>query len=325
VVTLVNSFEGITSGTAVTDGNSGGASGDAFDAVAGTVVAQAGAAHIGSIGLRASLAASTDSYCAWNVSGTNHYVRTYFQVPPAGATHNMRLILGYTGATKNWEVRLTVTAHLLDILTGGSQRIFLGADGASGPLTPGDWYRAESRVHAGGAELRLYDAAGTLLDSGTWSGTPTPGTQVRFGLNNSSNATQTVDEDAVGYSDTDWLGAAAAANTPPTVDAGIPQTVEPWSTVTLTGSASDPDGTVTSRLWTQTSGTVVTLSGAATDIATFDAPASIAGETLGFEFAATDDDGAESTDTTTVTVLPVTERAVVGGVEVPLRMLGVTL
>lgn len=115
----------------------------------------------------------------------------------------------------------------------------------------------------------------------------------------------------------------AGPNVAPTVDAGPNQiAIEPWSTVTLSGTATDSDGTIASRLWTQTAGLTATLSGATTATATYEAAGAIGGHTQTFSFAATDDDGATSSDTVSVSVLPVTERAAVGGVLVPLRIRG---
>ena len=49
-------------------------------------------------------------------------------------------------------------------------------------------------------------------------------------------------------------------NQPPSVNAGIDQTVEENMPVTLSGSATDSDGTISSYRWTQISGTTATLS-----------------------------------------------------------------
>lgn len=110
-------------------------------------------------------------------------------------------------------------------------------------------------------------------------------------------------------------------NAAPIANAGSDQTgVEPWSLVTLTGIDSDTDGTVVNRVWSQTAGspTVSFLSNGAT--ATFEASGTIAGTTQTFTYTVTDDDGAVGTDPMTVTTLPVTERAVIGGVMVPMRI-----
>jgi hypothetical protein len=92
----------------------------------------------------------------------------------------------------------------------------------------------------------------------------------------------------------------------PLAAAGADQTVEEGDAVTLDGSASSdaPNGAIVDFLWEQTStGTTVTLSGAATDTATFTAPAvAAAGEVLTFQLTVTDNDGLIDVDTTSVTV-----------------------
>ena len=65
----------------------------------------------------------------------------------------------------------------------------------------------------------------------------------------------------------------AAANKKPIANAGIDQTVFFSSTVTLSGSQStDPDGTLKSYQWTQTSGKKVILTQAKSAIASFTSP-----------------------------------------------------
>lgn len=109
------------------------------------------------------------------------------------------------------------------------------------------------------------------------------------------------------------------ANNAPVANAGADQTVEPWTTVTLTGTDTDTENNVTTRAWSQVSGTAVTLSGSGATI-TFPAPPSIAGSTLTFRYTATDSGSLSGTDDVVITVLPVTERAVIGGVEVPMQV-----
>jgi subtilisin-like proprotein convertase family protein len=59
---------------------------------------------------------------------------------------------------------------------------------------------------------------------------------------------------------------------PPTATAGDVQTVNEGDTVALDGSnSSDPDGSITSYLWTQLSGTPVTLTDSTEDQLTFTA------------------------------------------------------
>lgn len=96
-------------------------------------------------------------------------------------------------------------------------------------------------------------------------------------------------------------------NIGPTANAGPDQAnSEPYSVVTLDGSGStDPDGTITTYAWTQTSGVAVTLSSASAQKPTFTAPATMDGSDLVFSLVVTDNSGAVSTpDTVTVSVLP---------------------
>ena len=97
----------------------------------------------------------------------------------------------------------------------------------------------------------------------------------------------------------------ACSNRPPVADAGLDQSVAAGAAVTLSGSGSDPDGSVAGYAWTQTAaGPRVSLSGAATATATFTAPAVTTRTTLTFQLTVTDNDGATGSDTVRVTVSP---------------------
>jgi hypothetical protein len=114
---------------------------------------------------------------------------------------------------------------------------------------------------------------------------------------------------------------ATVAAAPPIGNAGDPQTVDAGALVTLTGVDSDTDGTVTSRLWRKISGPAVTLTNATSAVATYRAPLALTGSTLVFGYQVTDNLGLASVeDTVTHTALAATERAVVGGVEVAVRV-----
>ncbi|MEI9912425.1 MAG: PKD domain-containing protein [Bacteroidota bacterium] len=93
---------------------------------------------------------------------------------------------------------------------------------------------------------------------------------------------------------------AATTNQVPVVFAGIDKTISlPVSSVTLTGTASDPDGTIVSYLWTKVSGTGGTIT-APTALTT-----TITGLTAGtysFSLKATDNRGATATDNIMITV-----------------------
>jgi hypothetical protein len=95
---------------------------------------------------------------------------------------------------------------------------------------------------------------------------------------------------------------AGTTNQPPTANAGADKTVNEGTAVSLPGSGSDPDGTITSYAWTQTAGPTVTLSGANTATASFTAPQVTASTVLTFRLTVTDNGGATGTDTVNVTV-----------------------
>ncbi len=90
-------------------------------------------------------------------------------------------------------------------------------------------------------------------------------------------------------------------NQPPTANAGPDITIQaPLSTTNLVGQGSDPDGTVLTYLWTQTSGVAATITNPALPTA------SISGLLPGvyvFNLEVTDEDGASDNDQVTVTVL----------------------
>jgi len=93
----------------------------------------------------------------------------------------------------------------------------------------------------------------------------------------------------------------------PEADAGDDKDAAEGTTpVTLDGSnSSDPNGTIGSYLWEQLpGGSLVQLTNAATDTATFTAPfVAAAGETLTFQLTVTDNDGLVSSDTVDVFVV----------------------
>ncbi len=94
-------------------------------------------------------------------------------------------------------------------------------------------------------------------------------------------------------------------NIPPIVSAGNEQSVNEKTTVTLTGSANDNDGTITSYAWKQTTGIpIVSLVDANKASATFTAPAITKNTTFIFELTVSDNEEAEATASVIITVKP---------------------
>lgn len=95
---------------------------------------------------------------------------------------------------------------------------------------------------------------------------------------------------------------AAAINAAPVAVAGADQTVFSAANVTLNGSGTDSDGTISSYRWTQNSGPSVTLTNSNAAEASFTAPTVSTTETIDLTLTVTDNQGATDTDTVVVTV-----------------------
>ena len=94
-----------------------------------------------------------------------------------------------------------------------------------------------------------------------------------------------------------------ASNSAPSVSAGEDQTVNQGATVDLVGVASDSDGSISSWLWQQTSGSPsVSIQNSTTSNAYFSAPTVDTETTLVFELEVKDNDGASVSDSMRVTV-----------------------
>ncbi len=94
-------------------------------------------------------------------------------------------------------------------------------------------------------------------------------------------------------------------NQAPVADAGVDQTVDEQTSVTLTGLGNDSDGSITSYSWAQTSGTEVELGDVASASISFTTPDISVEEVLEFTLTVTDNDGATHTDAVLINVSPV--------------------
>lgn len=98
-------------------------------------------------------------------------------------------------------------------------------------------------------------------------------------------------------------GPNGTRNISPRVDAGVNQTITlPTNSVTLTGTASDPDGSIAGYLWTKTSGPTCTI------VSPASATTNITGLTAGtyiFNLKVVDNRGKSASDSITVIVNPV--------------------
>ena len=112
--------------------------------------------------------------------------------------------------------------------------------------------------------------------------------------------------DNSGASAQDTVVVNVVANQAPIANAG-PDKVVPSATVgvTLVGTgSSDPDGTIASYQWSETSGVPVSINNATSPTATFTAPTVVSGSAvLVFQLQVTDNTGGTATDTVTITVV----------------------
>jgi hypothetical protein len=96
-----------------------------------------------------------------------------------------------------------------------------------------------------------------------------------------------------------------SSNNPPVANAGSAQTVSAGAMVTLTGSATDPDGDALTYRWAQTAGPTVALNGATTATVKFTAPTVSVPTAFTFSLTATDSHGLSCTPSmVTITVNP---------------------
>ena len=93
-------------------------------------------------------------------------------------------------------------------------------------------------------------------------------------------------------------------NQPPTVDAGDNQNQTESVEVSLSGSASDEDGSIVAYSWRQLEGPEVTIIDSSSALASFTAPAVDTDTNLSFQLLVTDDDSASAADVVSITVLP---------------------
>lgn len=100
----------------------------------------------------------------------------------------------------------------------------------------------------------------------------------------------------------DGSGSTIKPNIPPTALAGIDRTVNKNTLVTLTGSGTDTDGSISSYSWSQTGGTIVSLNDETTRMMSFRAPDTASSEVLTFKLTVTDNDEATASDSIEVTV-----------------------
>ncbi|MBA6347196.1 PKD domain-containing protein [Colwellia sp. BRX8-9] len=117
-----------------------------------------------------------------------------------------------------------------------------------------------------------------------------------------------------GGSDGGEKTAPTPTNKAPTANAGEDQTVDEGNSITLSGSGTDTDGSISSYSWTQTSGESVTIDNSTIGSASFDVTTATQ-VTLTFQLTVTDNDGATGSDTVNFTINPINAAPVLATIE----------
>ena len=183
-------------------------------------------------------------------------------------------------------------------------------------------------VADGGADQRVNEGATVTLDASassasggsiaTYQWTQIDGAAVA--LNNATSAQATFEAPQVDSDvnlifrltvtntneafDTDNVVITILDNAAPTAQASAISQAYEGDSVELDGSASaDSDGSIVAYLWTQTAGPTASIADADAERTTFIAPAVDGDTALTFQLTVTDNDGAQSTDTISITIL----------------------
>lgn len=327
-----NNAEGGTDGVSVSTLNSGGTSGVAWDLVnigSGAIMAYiaAGAIH-GSLSVRCQTSTSTSTpLVRWvDTANASVTVRWYWKwsTLPSATNQVGANVRGNTAGTSLARTEVDSTGHIR-LVVGSGASAFTTAAMVTGTVYMVEMVCTGLGTAASAGTLNLYQADGTtLIESKSLSAQTTSFTAdtVQFGkINGAANLDVLFDSMAANIGSSTPLG---PANNPPLCDAGADQSnVEAYSTVTVTGTDSDSDGTVAVRTWRVVSisdGAVPALSGSGQS-RTFKAPGTLGGSVIVLGYKVTDNGGLDSIeDFCSVAVLPATERIVQGGVEVPVEV-----
>lgn len=311
-----NGFEAGANGTAITAANSGGGSDIAFSVFGAGARYSNARAHSGSQSCE-----FTDPAIA-TYGGVSHTAETlfglkgYFYFTSANSGGEFQLGGLYDAAGNSVLILRVAASNVIRLYASGGGGSNAWAPAATMPT--GQWIRfellAEQGTTATGGRVRAAIFAGDsttpLADSGWLEGINLGGgsvaiTRTRFGKGAAgSNAAGVFMDDVLLHTGADYASfPTSIGNEPPVVSAGGDQTVAGGATVLLTGTATDPGGSVASTVWSFVSAASTgtpTLTGANTLTPSFVAGAAPQLYTL--QLTATDNLGASSTDTVEIRV-----------------------
>lgn len=199
-----NSFDGGTNTTAISTGNSGGVSGDAFDAISGTPAFSNTHAHSGTLAAR--FPPSALSRLNFNITTNDIYTRQYVWLQ-ANVAQTLLLLTDAANAGGSSTGRISMLAGgTLEVGNASGSVTSLGAT----VVTLNQWVRIEGRFSTTtGCEARLYNSADSDVPSASAThATSIVGAVGSIGFRN--GGTDTLDEwvDDIAFDTATWLGAA---------------------------------------------------------------------------------------------------------------------
>jgi hypothetical protein len=234
VTTLTNSFEGITpSGTAISNANSGGTSGNALDAapVSGGTTISSSSAQSAHGSLSAALAFPSGVNATGDMDWTTSMgsqAQVWFRMylyHTANPTVNVR-VWSCDGSGLNGALYLLTTGHLeFDNAVGGA------AASSANAVPLSAWYRVEGTVLVNGTTGLLEFKIFTSMDSTTPSEAPNSGntntgtsnpTSYRFGnfAGGTLTSAWTIFYDDIGLSSTGYIGPFGSISGPNAASSG---------------------------------------------------------------------------------------------------------
>lgn len=185
VSTLTNTFAGGTDSSAVTAGNSGGASGDAFDAVhgdfGGTVTYSAAQSIHSGLSGSMDLASAGDAYVVWSTSLTSEglaqvWFRMYCYIPAYASGFSNSVFETFPSSGYGADLRIEPDGTIQFLDSNGTAQLTMSTTAPTAA-----WFRFEGYVigsaTAGQMQLQIF----TSPDSATPTETETSGSTVNTG------------------------------------------------------------------------------------------------------------------------------------------------
>lgn len=216
---------------------------------------------------------------------------------------------GVANSNTSWTHRWSFTTPDNPDLTGNQAmvvRVRKGSNSGNPTVSSINVYQGGTQVYSHGSTTVTSATGQDINLSWTPSG---PSTQVDIEVVTSAVGGSPSARNSVQVAYASWVSQTVVTNVPPVVDAGLNQSVSSGSVVTLSGSATDPDGTIVSYLWEQTAGPTVTLNrnGATATFTAQDAG------TYTFRLTATDNEGATGSATVNVESTNLLPVAIING------------